>query len=88
MLNYMAEERVLLSVDRQKRVSVGRLGLDEGPLVADRLSDGSGWVIRQATILTEAEVDILSRPENVENILKSLASLEARKITERFRRQD
>lgn len=88
MPEYMTVDRVVLSVDKQKRISVGKLGFEEGHLVADRLSDGSGWVIRPATLLTEAEIDILSRPENVQDILKSLAALERGEVTPWIRRED
>lgn len=87
MLEYMTEERVVLSVDRQKRISVGKLGFGEGHLVADRLSDGSGWVLRPAVVLNEAEIDILRKPENVEDILKGLAVVEAGQVTPWVRRE-
>lgn len=68
-------ERVELTVDRQRRMSVGRLGFSEGHVVAEPLEDGSGWVVRPAVLMTDAEIDILTSPKSVEDIERSLGDL-------------
>lgn len=78
--------RVTISVDAQKRMSVGKLGFEEGHAVADPLPDGSGWVIRPAKLLTQAEIDILSRPENLEDVERGLADLAGGRLVARPRR--
>lgn len=79
--------RVDLTIDKQGRMSVGKLGLGEGHAVADQLSDGSGWVVRPATLMTEAERDIVSKAENVAAIERSLDDLREGRVTPRTRRQ-
>lgn len=79
-------ERITLSVDRQKRMSVGKLGLEEGHVVAEPLPDGSGWVVRPAKVLTEAELDIMSRPGNLADIQRGIEDLREGRLTERIRR--
>jgi hypothetical protein len=77
--------RVTLFVDAQKRMSVGKLGFDEGHAVADPLPDGSGWVVRPAKLLTQAEIDVLSRLDNVEDVKRGLADLAEGRLTDRSR---
>jgi hypothetical protein len=78
--------RVDLTIDKQGRMSVGKLGLIEGHAVADQLPDGSGWVVRPATLMTEAEMDIVSRAENVSAIERSLEDLREGRVVPRTRR--
>lgn len=78
--------RIDLTIDRQGRMSVGKLGLAEGHAVAEPLPDGSGWVIRPARLLIEAEIDVLSRTEHVAGIERSLEDLAAGRTRPRHRR--
>ena len=68
-------ERIDLTIDKQGRMSVGRLGMAEGHAVAEALPDGSGWVIRPATLLTQAEVDVLSDPSGRAHLEQALEDL-------------
>ncbi len=70
-------DRIHLAIDKQGRMSVGRLGLRDGYVVAEPLSDGSGWIIRSAKLLTDAEIDVLSRPTNVAAVKRGLKDVEA-----------
>jgi len=79
--------RIDLTIDKQGRMSVGRLGLTEGHAVAEPLPDGSGWVLRPARLITEAESDILSRPGNVEAIERSLQDLAEGRTRKGYRRR-
>lgn len=79
--------RIDLAIDKQGRMSVGRLGLTEGYAVAEPLPDGSGWVLRPARLVTEAESDILSRPGNVEAIKRSLQDLAEGRTRTGYRRR-
>ena len=79
--------RFELGIDKQGRMSVGRLGLTEGYVVATALDDGSGWVIRPAELLTQAELDIRSRTENVDLIERGLADIAADRTQPRYRRR-
>ena len=79
--------RIELGIDKQGRMSVGRLGLTGGHVVATALEDGSGWVIRPAELLTQAELDIRSRAENVDLIERGLADIEADRTHPRHRRR-
>ena len=78
--------RVDLTIDKQGRMSVGKLGLTEGHAVAEPLPDASGLVIRPARLLTEAETDILSRPESVTDVERSLVDLAAGRTRPRRKR--
>lgn len=78
--------RVDLTIDKQGRMSVGKLGLSEGHAVADPLPDGSGWVVRPASLLTEVEIDIISSAENVAAIKRSLDDLREGRVVPRVRR--
>ena len=69
--------RIDLTIDKQGRMSVGRLGLTEGHAVAEPLPDGSGWVLRPARLLTEAELDVLSQPGAEDAIRRSIEDLAA-----------
>lgn len=75
-----------LTIDSQKRMSVGRLGFAEGHAVATELPDGTGWVIRRARLYTDAELDVLTNPSNVEAIERALADAEAGRTVDGFRR--
>lgn len=74
-----------LTIDSQKRMSVGKLGLPEGHAVATELPDG-GWVVRAARLYTDAEIEILADPANREAIERGLADAEAGRTVEAFRR--
>ncbi|MFV9673635.1 MAG: hypothetical protein ACNYZH_10455 [Acidimicrobiia bacterium] len=78
--------RVDLTIDKQGRMSVGKLGLSEGHAVADQLPDGSGWVVRPAVLMTEAERDVVSRAENVAAIERSLDDLRQGRVVPRTHR--
>jgi hypothetical protein len=80
--------RIDLTIDRQGRMSVGRLGLTEGHAVAEPLPDGSGWVLRPARLVTEAELDVLSRPGSKDAILRSIEDLAAGRTRQGSRRRD
>lgn len=79
--------RVDLTIDKQGRMSVGRLGLTEGHAIAEPLPDGSGWVVRPARLLTEAELDILSGPGNIEEIERSQRDLAEGRTRPGYRRR-
>jgi hypothetical protein len=81
----MPDSRLTLSVDRQRRISVGKLGFEEGIVVAEPLPDGSGWALRPAVVLTEAEADVLRHPESRENLETALAQMRAGKVVGRTR---
>ena len=78
--------RIDLTIDKQGRMSVGRLGLGEGHAVAEPLPDGSGWILRQARLVTDAELDIRSRADNVEAIERSLEDAEEGRTRSGYRR--
>jgi len=81
------DHRIDLTIDRQGRMSVGRLGLSEGHAVAEPLPDASGWVIRQAHLVTETELEILSRPGNVADLERSLEDVTAGRLRPRRQRR-
>lgn len=60
--------RTSISVDSRGRISVQKLGFEpSSTVVAESLPDGS-IVIRKASVLTEAELDLLSNPRNMEQL--------------------
>ncbi|MDK1039212.1 MAG: hypothetical protein QGD91_09905 [Actinomycetota bacterium] len=75
-----------LTIDKQNRMSVGKLGFATGHARAEELPDGSGWIVRPAKLVTEAEGDIWSRIENVEAIERSIEDLSAGRVVPRHRR--
>jgi len=68
--------RIDLTIDKQGRISGGKLGLREGHAVAESLPDDSGWIIRAANLYTEAEIDILSAGNGEELVERGLEGLE------------
>lgn len=78
--------RVQLSIDKQNRMSVGRLGFTEGYAIAEQLEDASGWIIRPAILLTEAEIDVLAEEDNAEDVRRSLDDLRKGRTVPRHRR--
>ena len=82
----MATRVVDLTIDHQNRMSVGKLGLKPGHARAEELEDGSGWVIRKATLYTEAELDVLSNPQNVADLQQALEDVEAGRIVDKLTR--
>jgi hypothetical protein len=81
-------QRIALTIDGQGRMSVGKLGLSEGHAVAEPLPDASGWVIRQAHLVTEAEFEILSRPSNVSDLERALEDVTAGRVSSRRPRRN
>jgi hypothetical protein len=81
-------QRVDLTIDKQGRMSVGRLGFTEGHAIAEELPDGSGWIIRPARLLTEAEIDVLSRAGNLEDLRRGLDDVAAGRTRPAHRRDD
>ena len=79
--------RIDLTIDKQGRMSVGRLGLTEGHAVAEPLPDGSGWVLRPARLLTEAEIDVLSGRGNASEIERSVRDLTEGRTRPGYRRK-
>ncbi len=75
-----------LTIDKQSRMSVGKLGFVTGHAIAEALPDGSGWIIRPARLVTEAEGDIWSRVENIEAIERSIEDLSTGRVVPRHRR--
>lgn len=60
--------RTNISVDSRGRISVQKLGFEpSSTVVAESFPDGS-VVIRKASVLTEAELDLLSHPKNLEQL--------------------
>lgn len=78
--------RVDLTIDKHGRMSVGRLGLTEGHAVAEALPDGSGWILRPAKLLTEAELDILSGAANADAIERARQDLAEGRTRPGYRR--
>ena len=78
--------RINLTVDRQGRMSVGKLGLREGHVVAESLPGDAGWIIRAAKLYTEAEIDILSAMDGAELVERGLEDLEHGRTGPAFRR--
>lgn len=78
--------RIDLTIDKQGRMSVGRLGFTEGHAVAEPLPDGSGWVLRPARLVTDAEIDILSGRGNAAQIERSLHDLAEGRTRPGYRR--
>lgn len=79
-------KRIELAIDKQGRMSVGRLGLSEGFVVAEEMEDQSGWVIRPARILTQADLDIHSSPANLSDLNTGLAEATDRRTVPSYRR--
>jgi hypothetical protein len=75
-----------LSLDSQKRISLGKLGFDSTHAVATPLEDGSGWIIRPGNVYTEAELDILGNPETVASLRRSLDDIDDRRSAQLVRR--
>lgn len=71
----LMEEQITLTVDAQRRLSVGKLGFTEGHLVAERLPDGSGWVLRPGRVVSEAELEILRNQKSISEIESGLDDL-------------
>ena len=60
--------RTNISVDSRGRISVQKLGFEpSSTVVAESFPDGS-VVIRKASVLTQAEFDLLSNPKNIEQL--------------------
>lgn len=60
--------RTNISVDARGRISVQKLGFEpSSTVVAESFPDGS-VVIRKASVLTEAELDLLSNPKNLKQL--------------------
>jgi hypothetical protein len=60
--------RTNISVDSRGRISVQKLGFQpSSTVVAESFPDGS-VVIRKASVLTQAELDLLSNPKNIEDL--------------------
>lgn len=78
--------RIDLTIDKQGRMSVGRLGFTEGHAVAEPLPDGSGWVLRPARLVTDAEIDILSGGGNAAEIERSVRDLAEGRTRPGYRR--
>ena len=78
--------RIDLTIDKQGRMSVGKLGLREGHAVAEPLPDDSGWIIRAANLYTEAEIDILSAGSGAELVEQGLDDLEHGRTSPAYRR--
>lgn len=64
--------RTNISVDSRGRISVQKLGFEpSSTVVAESFPDGS-IVIRKAKVLTEAELDFLSNPQNTEDLRRAI----------------
>lgn len=82
----LMEPRVVaLTVDQHHRVSVGELGFMAGQVRAEELEDGSGWVVRQVSIDTEAEMEALAS-NNRGAISRGLADIRAGRIVTHLKR--
>jgi hypothetical protein len=65
--------RTNISVDSRGRISVQKLGFEpSSTVVAESFPDGS-VVIRKASVLTEAELDLLSNPKNMERLREAVS---------------
>jgi hypothetical protein len=65
--------RTNISVDSRGRISVQKLGFEpSSTVVAESFPDGS-VVIRKASVLTEAELDLLSNPKNIERLREAVS---------------
>jgi hypothetical protein len=79
-------KRIELAIDKQGRMSVGRLGLSEGFVVAEEMEDQSGWVIRPARVMTQADLDIHSSPSNLSDLDKGLTEAADGRTVPSYRR--
>lgn len=82
----MAKRVVDLTIDQNKRMSVGKLGFEPGHARAEELEDGSGWVVRAAVLYTEADLDVLSNLQNVADIEHALEDVRAGRVVDRLTR--
>lgn len=72
--------REYLAVDARGRISVQKLGFaHSSTIIAERLPDG-GVVLRQGTVLTDAEIDFLSNPKALEGLRRGLDDAAAGRV--------
>lgn len=79
-------ERINIPIDKSNRASLGKLGFTEGMAVAEELPDGSGWILRPAEVLTQAELDIRTRPQNMADLNAGLLDNREGRLLPRTRR--
>lgn len=79
-------KRIELAVDKQGRMSVGRLGLSEGFVVAEEIEDQTGWIIRPARVMTQADLDIHSSPTTLSDLDKGLTEAADEQTVPAYRR--
>ena len=65
--------RQVISVDERGRSSLAKLGFAKGStIVADPVEgEDSAWIIRPGRIMTEAEIAIVSNPDNVASLQRA-----------------
>lgn len=64
--------RTNISVDSRGRISIQKLGFEpSSTVVAETFPDGS-VVIRKASVLTQAELDLLSNPKSLQQLQKAV----------------
>ena len=83
---YLMVTRINVPIDKSNRASLTKLGFTEGMAVAEELQDGSGWILRPAEVLTRAELDIRTRPQNTEDIEAGLLDIGEGRLLPRERR--
>ena len=73
-------DRVHLAVDGRGRISVQKLGFEPSSvLVAERHEDGS-VILRQGTVLTEAEIDFLSSPKSRRSLDRGVEDMKHKRV--------
>ncbi len=65
--------RQVISVDERGRSSLAKLGFPKGStIVADPVEgEDSAWIIRPGRIMTDAEIAIISDPDNVASLQRA-----------------
>jgi hypothetical protein len=73
-------DRMHLSVDGRGRISVQKLGFEPSSvLVAERKKDGS-VVLRQGTVLTDAEIDFLKSTDSKRSLARGVDDLKNKRV--------
>ena len=71
----VTDSREILRVDERGRSYLAKLGFAKGStIVADRVEgEPSAWIIRSGRVVTDAEYEILSNPDNVASLTRAAA---------------
>ena len=86
MSSMVTVNRINVPIDKSNRASLTKLGFTEGMAVAEELPDKSGWILRPAEVLTQAELDVRTRPQNMTDIEAGLMDSREGRLQSRHRR--